>query len=122
MLETMNMKGALAAGLAALMAAAAILGNGNAVRAAGNTEAEKIWIAKTEGTVSVKNRTGKTQSTADGMRLFSGSNIATAAASYAWLGLDDTKSVKLDEKTDVVITKNSGNLDITLNEDVLSRT
>ncbi|MCR5674822.1 MAG: FecR family protein [Lachnospiraceae bacterium] len=85
------------------------------VRAEEDTTASTIRLAKSEGTIKVT-KGKKSQSVSKGTRLPSGCSIVTEEKSYAWLNLDDTKALKLDEKTDVLITKNGENLDVTLNE------
>ncbi len=84
--------------------------------AAEEPTAATIRLTKTEGTVTAKDKSGADLTAAGGMRLFSGSSLETAARSYAWLSLDDTKAVKLDEQSSALITKNGKNLDVTLNK------
>ncbi|MBR4530677.1 MAG: FecR domain-containing protein, partial [Lachnospiraceae bacterium] len=84
--------------------------------AAEEPTAATIRLTKTEGTVTAKDKSGADLTAAGGMRLFSGSSLETEARSYAWLSLDDTKAVKLDEQSSALITKNGKNLDVTLNK------
>lgn len=57
--------------------------------------ADTLRLEKSEGTVSVTNNSGKAVTTRDGMRLYSGYTVSTAAKSYAYITLDDTKAVKV---------------------------
>lgn len=100
-----------AAVMLSMLADAALPG----VRAA-NGEASTIRLARTEGTVMLTDKAGKTLTKTEGMRLFTGNTIATTAdKSYAWMNLDDTKAAKLDAYSEAVIEKSGKNLSIKLN-------
>ncbi len=76
------------------------------VYTAEKAEAVTIRLAKTEGAgVVVTTNAGKTVKTSDKMRLFTGYQVKTDKSSFAFLSLDDTKAVKLDNNTHVEIKK-----------------
>lgn len=75
--------------------------------------ATSLRLEKTEGTVTVKNATGRTVNLKEGSRLFNGYEIKTGVKSYAWISLDDTKVLKLDAGSSVEIQKK--NKDIVVN-------
>ena len=83
---------------------------------AAEASAANIRLVQTEGTVKAKDSTGKDLIQAANMRLYSGSTLSTAAKSYAWMSLDDTKAAKLDEASSINISKSGKKLDILLNE------
>lgn len=74
--------------------------------------ASTMRLEKCEGTVTVKNASGKTLKITDKMRLYNGYEITTAAKSYAYISLDGTKAVKLDTSTKVSVTKAGKKLEI----------
>ena len=76
--------------------------------------ASTMRLAKTEGTVSVTNKNGRNMGTMADMKLFNGYNIGTEQASYAWIGLDDAKVVKLDALSEAEIQKKGKELEILL--------
>ena len=102
--------------LGLFLACAMFVSAGVSTFAAEDASAATIRLSKTEGTVTAKDKSGADLTAAGGMRLFSGSSLETAARSYAWLSLDDTKAVKLDEQSGALITKNGKNLDVTLSK------
>lgn len=67
--------------------------------------ASTLRLEKTEGSVSVKNATGKEVSVKEGSRLFNGYQLKTGKNSYAWLSLDDSKVLKLDAASEVELQK-----------------
>ena len=77
--------------------------------------ASLMKLAKTEGTVAVIDKNSRSVSLFKGMKLQSGYEIATSAASYAWINLDNSKLVKLDALTNVGVEQNGKNLTLTLN-------
>ena len=81
----------------------------------GSVEAASMWLVKTEGTVAVTDGDGADVSLMDRLGLFSGYGVATRAASYGWINLDDTKLTKMDENSDVDIQKEGKHLTLTVN-------
>ena len=65
-----------------------------AVTSSGTTNT--LRMEQVDGTVKVKNASGRTLTNRDGMRLYSGYEIATEKASYAYFSLDSAKAVKMD--------------------------
>jgi len=72
---------------------------------AAQEKARSIRLEKTEGTVTVLDAAGKTVAKLDGMHLYNSYQVQTGSDSYAWLSLDDTKTVKLDENTRLELRK-----------------
>lgn len=78
---------------------------GNAAGAK-NTAAVSIVLKKTVGRdITVKNASGKALGVKNNMKLFSGYKVGTKQKSYAYLSLDDKKTVKTDQYTTVEIKK-----------------
>lgn len=97
-------------GAALLMAL--LLGALCAVPALAAETAATMQLVKTEGTVTVTNRSGKTLSIRNNMRLYNGYHVQTDAAGYAWINLDDTKLAKLDEVSEAEIRKSGKKLEL----------
>ncbi|MBQ6986798.1 MAG: FecR domain-containing protein, partial [Oscillibacter sp.] len=64
------------------------------------------------GTVTVKNASGVAQTVRDGMRLYNGYTLATAAASEAYISLDSSKAVKLGASGKVQIKQAGKQLEV----------
>lgn len=77
--------------------------------------ASTMRLAKTEGTVSITNKNGRDMGTKADMKLFNGYNLGTEQASYAWIGLDDSKIIKLDAVSEAEIQKKGKDLEVLLN-------
>lgn len=82
--------------------------------AAETATAATLRLARTEGTVTVKNASGKQLTLKDGMRLYSGSKIKTGAKSYAYISLDDGKAVKLGASSEGEVRKSGKKLELNL--------
>ena len=76
--------------------------------------AATMKLTQTEGSVTVCNASGRDLGAKDDMRLFNGYTVSTGAASYAWINLDDTKLVKLDESSSVEVRKSGKKLEVML--------
>lgn len=87
----------------AVPAAAAELAAGTSLR-----------IRETEGSVTVKDASGGEKTVRSGMRLYSGYTVETAAASAAYISLDETKAVKLDSLTRIEVKKSGKQLEAAL--------
>lgn len=75
-----------------------------------------ITLSKTEGSdIVVKSGSGKELTKRTGMTLYDGYQVNTGKKSYAYLMLDKTKAVKLDENTKVGIEKEGRKNEINLN-------
>ena len=84
------------------------------VFAADSAKAADMRLAKTEGTVKVKNAVGISKKVKDDMRLYSGYVISTEKKSYAYLSLDKSKAVKVDAQSTVKIKKSGKKLEVTV--------
>ena len=76
------------------------------------TTAATMHLTHTEGTVSVSDGGGKDVPVLDNLGLYSGYGVDTRSASYAWIGLDDAKLVKMDQNSGIAIQKEGRTLDI----------
>ena len=76
--------------------------------------ASTIRLAKTEGTVDVKDPAGKSAFLQTDMRLVSGNRTLTAERSYAWFSLDDAKALKEDAVSETEIRRNGSRLEVLL--------
>ncbi len=82
--------------------------------------AKTLKLAKTEGTVQVTDSIGKKLPTFAEMNLKNGQHVKTDVASYAWINMDDSKTAKVGQKSDVDISQQKDDLEIRLNSgDVL---
>lgn len=80
--------------------------------AAETATAATLRLEKAEGTVTVSTAAGRTVSTTDGMRLYSGYALETETASYAYVSLDSTKAVKLDASSRGEVSKSGKKLEL----------
>lgn len=69
-------------------------------------------LKKTEGTVGVSDDAGKDVELVEDMKLYSGYDMSTEPASYAWIDLDNVKLAKMDEETEVGIQKEKKKLEL----------
>lgn len=81
----------------------------------GKNKATTMKLIKTDGEVGVENEKGKTVDLIENLGLYSGYGIGTQKKSFAWIDLDDTKLTKMDEKSDVDITKDGKKLELVVN-------
>ena len=82
--------------------------------AAGQAKATTMRLVQTSGTVTVKDAAGVAQTVIKDMRLYSGYTVTTGEASYAYISLDDSKAIKLDQNTSVSVKKSWGKLEVQL--------
>lgn len=75
--------------------------------------ADTMRLEKTEGTVEICNSSGRTIGVREGGKLYGGYELTTEE-SYAWISLDESKLIKLDWNTQVVIKKTKGAYEIML--------
>lgn len=78
----------------------------------GGTSAATMHLRKTEGTVGVSDGDGKDVTPRDDLGLYSGYGVDTSSESYAWISLDDVKLTKLDQDSEIAITKEGKHLEI----------
>ncbi|MBP5263704.1 MAG: FecR domain-containing protein, partial [Lachnospiraceae bacterium] len=79
---------------------------------AAKKRATKFVLAKTEGTVSVVDGAKEEREILTGMQLHNGDHQVTKAESYAWVTLDESKAIKLDENTETYLKKRWGKLEV----------
>jgi len=82
--------------------------------AADSAKAGTMRLESTEGTVAVKNASGLSVKLKDKMRLYDGYTVKTEAASYAYISLDGSKTLKLDASSEASVSKSGKKLEITL--------
>ena len=80
--------------------------------AAETAAAATLRLEKAEGTVTVSTAAGRTVSTTDGMRLYSGYALETETDSYAYVSLDSAKAVKLDASSRGEVSKSGKKLEL----------
>ena len=80
--------------------------------AAAENTASTMRLMETEGTVSTENSVGTALTVRDGMRLFSGYQVATEAASYAYIALDNSKTAKLDASSAAKVAQSGKQLEL----------
>ena len=64
-----------------------------------------VELSKTEGDVSVFNKSGTAVKKVDGMHLYNGNSVSTQQGSFAYLTLDDTKAAKLGELSSMEVRR-----------------
>lgn len=74
--------------------------------------AAAIALTKTEGEVELIDRRGKDVAPRENLRLFDGYIMGTHASSYAWMDLDQTRLVKMDQESQIEIQKERKKLEI----------
>ena len=77
-------------------------------------DASTMRLARTEGSVSLKDEAGTELSFRENMRLYSGNTVETEADSRAGISLDETKSITLDEDSFVKLYQDGKKLRINL--------
>ncbi len=80
-----------------------------------DNKATTMYLVKTDGDVSVEDADGKSVALIDNLGLYSGYGLGTQADSFAWIDLDATKLAKMDEESNVGITKAGRELEIFVN-------
>ena len=80
--------------------------------AAAENTATTMRLMETEGTVAAENSAGQALSLWDGMRLYSGYQVATEAASYAYIALDNSKTAKLDASSAAKVAQSGKQLEL----------
>ena len=71
----------------------------------GTAKATTMHLSRTEGTVGVLNEQGKDVSLQENLSLYSGYQVGTQSSSFAWIDLDQVKLAKMDEDSEVEISK-----------------
>lgn len=91
----------------------------NALAAAESVEtadASTMRLARTEGSVLVKDEAGTALSWQENMRLYSGNTVETEAESRAGISLDAEKTITLDEKSLVSLHQHGKDLRVKLED------
>ncbi|MDO5140260.1 MAG: FecR domain-containing protein [Eubacteriales bacterium] len=101
--------------LVSLLTVICLISAGTFTARADITADASMRLSRTEGTVSVTNKTGKNASIINNMKLFDGYGVSTDASSYAWITLDDSKAVKLDAVSAVSVAQEGKKLELKLN-------
>lgn len=78
----------------------------------GGASAATMHLRKTEGTVGVSDGDGKEVETREELGLYSGYGVDTSSESYAWIDLDDVKLTKMDENSEIAISKEGKKLEL----------
>ena len=78
--------------------------------------ATTMKLEKTEGTVTLKTQNGSARKITKGMRLYNGYTLGTAKYSYAYVSLDSTKAVKLDQSSSATLRQNGKELELLVKE------
>lgn len=74
--------------------------------------AATMHLVRTEGAVSVNDTDGASVALIENLGLYSGYGVATQAASYGWIDLDEAKLAKMDEDSEVEIVKSDKLLEL----------
>lgn len=79
-----------------------------------SASAREMKLVKTDGQVHVSDETKQEKPVKKNMNLYSGYGVGTEAESYAWIDLDKTKLLKLDESSTANLQKDGRKLRIRL--------
>ncbi len=79
-----------------------------------DTSAAVMRLEQTSGDVKVTSSSGKASQIIQKMRLNSGDDVKSAAKSYAYISLDDSKVVKLDANSEAQIKKSGKKFEVSL--------
>lgn len=79
---------------------------------AATARATTMKLEKAEGQVTLKTQNGSVRKITNGMRLLNGHTLATAKASYAYINLDNSKAVKLDQNSSATLRQNGKSLEL----------
>ena len=82
--------------------------------AADDATGTTLRLEEASGSVDIKDAAGVDKTARAGMRLYNGYTISTGASSSAYIGLDDTKAVKLDSSSKAEIKKTGKKLEVSL--------
>ncbi len=95
-----------------MLAAAALIVTSITPAAAATARATTMKLVKKEGTVTLKTQSGTSLRITEGMRLYNGNTISTASDSYAYISLDSSKAVKLDESSSATLRQKGKKLEL----------
>ena len=91
-----------------------VIGSAGSVFAADSTAATTMKIAGTDGTVTITTDKGKDIAANVDTKLLNGYTVKTAAASYCFISLDDSKAIKLGQNTKVKVEKSNKKIELNL--------
>ena len=83
--------------------------------ACGAQEAAAVWLARTQGSVSVWDADQKPLEPQEDLGLYDGYRVATEAQSCGWLSLDRERLAKLDAQSEVGIARSGRLLQLNVN-------
>ncbi len=89
-----------------------VIGGSSFAFAADSTAATTMKIAGTDGTVTITTDKGKDIAANVDTKLLNGYTIKTAAASYCFISLDDSKAIKLGQNTKVKVEKSGKKIEL----------
>lgn len=104
-------KGTVKRILCVLMACALMIAPVTPVSAA-TARATTMKLEKKVGTVTLKTQSGTSLRITNGMRLYNGNSLATGKYSYAYISLDSSKAVKLDQSSSATLRQNGRSLEL----------
>ena len=106
-LKKVNLKRVLCALLASAMVVVPVT-----PASAATARATTMKLEKAEGSVTLKTQNGSARKITNGMRLYNGNALSTASSSYAYISLDSTKAVKLDQNSSATLRQSGGQLEL----------
>lgn len=74
--------------------------------------ATSMRLIRSEGTIAVADGEGESITPVENLSLYGGYRVSTGDASYAWINLDNVKLTKMDQETEIAITKEDKHLEI----------
>ena len=108
-----SMKQKVERGIALFLALVlAFTGMSSELVSASTASAKTMKLNTYQGKVTVQNAKGSSKKSTKGMRLLKGDKVATAAKSNAYIELDSTKAVKMDENTKVQLFQSGKDLEL----------
>ena len=106
-LKKVNLKRVLCALLASAMVVVPVT-----PASAATARATTMKLEKAEGSVTLKTQNGSARKITNGMRLYNGNALSTASSSYAYISLDSTKAVKLDQNSSATLRQSGGQMEL----------
>lgn len=79
---------------------------------AATARATTMKLEKKEGTVTLKTQSGTALRITNGMRLYNGNFLSTGNSSYAYISLDSSKAVKLDQNSSATLRQSGSRLEL----------
>ena len=79
---------------------------------AATARATTMKLEKKEGEVTLKTQSGTSLRITNGMRLYNGNFLSTGKSSYAYISLDSSKAVKLDQNSSATLRQSGSRLEL----------